>query len=106
MPRYMFKVSYSADGAVGLRDHGGVARKEAISAMFERMGGALESFDYSLGEEDAYLVAELPGAEAVAAMSITVAAGRGARVTSQELLTPEQLDHALEADVVYQAPGG
>ena len=72
MPRYLFDVSYSVEGAAGLLKQGGTARLEAITKAVDALGGSVESFDYALGHDDAYLIASLPDAEAVAAMSITV----------------------------------
>jgi uncharacterized protein with GYD domain len=104
MPKYLFEVSYSVEGAAGLLEQGGTARLEAITTAFEALDGSIESFHYSLGHEDAYLIASLPSVEAVAAMSVTVAAAGGARIRSHELLTPEQVDEALKTTVDYNPP--
>jgi uncharacterized protein with GYD domain len=106
MPKYLFEVSYSVEGAAGLLEQGGSARLDAITKTFEALGGSIESFHFALGHEDAYLIASLPSVDAVAAMSITVAAAGGARVRSHELLTPEQVDEALKTTVDYSPPIG
>lgn len=105
MAKYLFDVAYSVEGAKGLAQAGGVSRQAAIEKAIAALGGSVESFHYALGHEDAYLIASLPDAQAVAALSITVAAAGGARVTTHELLTPEQVDKALEATVDYTPPG-
>lgn len=105
MPKYLFEVSYSVDGAKGLLQQGGTGRQAAIDKALGALGGSIESFHYALGHEDAYLIASLPDADAVAALSITVAAGGGARITTHELLTPDQVDSALKATVDYSPPG-
>ena len=104
MPTYLFEVSYSVEGAAGLLEQGGTARLEAITTAMEALGGSVESFHYAFGHDDAYLIASLPDAEAVAALSITVAAAGGARVTSHELLTPQQVDEAVKVRVDYNPP--
>jgi uncharacterized protein with GYD domain len=104
MAKYLFEVSYSVEGAEGLLAHGGTARLEAITTAIEALGGTVDSFDFSLGHEDAYLIASLPDVQAVAAMSITVAAAGGARVRSHELLSPAQVDEALKTRVEYTPP--
>jgi uncharacterized protein with GYD domain len=106
MPKYLFEVSYSVEGAAGLLEQGGTARLEAITTAIKALGGSVESFDFALGHEDAYLIASLPNVEAVAAMSITVAAAGGARVRSHELLTPAEVDQALQTQVDYKPPIG
>jgi uncharacterized protein with GYD domain len=106
MPKYLFEVSYSVEGAAGLLEQGGTARLEAITTAIEALGGSVESFHFALGHEDAYLIASLPNIEAVAAMSITVAAAGGARVRSHQLLTPQEVDQALQTTVDYNPPIG
>ena len=105
MAKYLFEVSYTVDGAKGLLQQGGSARQAAIEKALGELGGSVESFHFALGHDDAYLIAELPDASAVATLSITVAAAGGARVASHELLTPEQVDAALDTTVDYRPPG-
>jgi len=105
MARYLWKVSYSADGARGLLAEGGSSRRGAIVKLLEAAGGKMELFDYALGEDDAYLIAEVPDVLDVAAISLTVAAGGGARITTTQLLTPEEIDAAAKRKTQYRAPG-
>ena len=65
----------------------------------------MESFDYALGEDDAYLVAEVPDVLDVAAISLTVAASGSVRITTTQLLTPEEIDSAAKRNTQYRAPG-
>jgi hypothetical protein len=58
-----------------------------------------------LGEDDAYLIAELPNVTDVAAISLTVAAAGGARITTIPLITPEGSDAATTTGVQYAALG-
>jgi uncharacterized protein with GYD domain len=103
--RYLWKVSYTAAGAKGLLGEGGSSRRELLRTLLESKGGTLETFDYALGEDDAYLIAEVPNVTDVMAVSLTVAAAGGARVTTIPLLTPEDVDAAAKQDVQYRAPG-
>ena len=105
MARYLWKVSYSADGAKGLIAEGGTARRAVVQKLVKGVGGKLVSFDYALGEDDAYVIAEVPNAVDVAAVSLAVAAGGGARVTTVELLTPAEMDKAAKRNIAYRAPG-
>jgi uncharacterized protein with GYD domain len=106
MPTYLFEVSYSVEGAAGLLEQGGTARLTAITTAVEDLGGSVEAFYFALGHDDAYLIASLPNVEAVAAMSITVAAAGGARVSTHELLSPADVDEALQNQVHYKPPIG
>jgi len=105
MARYLWKVSYSVDGAKGLIAEGGTSRRTTIQKLLRSVGGKLVSFDFALGEDDAYVIAEVPNAVDVAAVSLAVAAGGGARVTTVELLTPAEIDKAAKRNIAYRAPG-
>jgi uncharacterized protein with GYD domain len=105
MALYLWRVSYTTEGAEGLLAQGGTSRRAAIQKALESLGGNLESFHYALGEADAYLVGNLPDDTASAALSLRVAAAGGARVTTVPLLTPEQMDEAAKRGVTYSPPG-
>lgn len=105
MARYLWKVSYTIEGARGLIAEGGSSRKATIQKLVRSMGGKLIAFDFALGEDDAYVIAEVPDVTDVAAVSLAVAAGGGARVTTVELLSPAQIDEAAKKNVAYRAPG-
>ena len=105
MARYLWKVSYTAEGAKGLIAEGASSRKATIQKLIKAQGGKLTSFDFALGEDDAYVIAEVPSVVDVAAVSLAVAAGGGARVKTVELLTPAQMDEAAAKNVSYRAPG-
>jgi uncharacterized protein with GYD domain len=105
MARYLWKVSYTIDGARGLIAEGGSSRKALIQKLIKSTGGKLVTFDFALGEDDAYLIAEVPDVVDVAAVSLAVAAGGGARVTTVQLLTPAEMDEAAAKNVAYRPPG-
>jgi uncharacterized protein with GYD domain len=105
MARYLWKVSYSVDGAKGLIAEGGTARRAVVQKLVKSVGGKLVTFDFALGEDDAYVIAEIPNATDVAAVSLAVAASGGARVTTVQLLTPAEMDKAAKRNIAYRAPG-
>ena len=105
MARYLWKVSYTAEGAKGLLAEGGTARRATVQKLLKSVGGKLITFDYALGEDDAYLIAEVPDVTDVAAVSMVVAASGGARVTTVPLLSPAEMDEAAKRNVAYRAPG-
>jgi len=105
VPKYLFNVNYSVEGAQGLQKDGGSKRLEAITSAVEGMGGSIESFHYAYGEHDAYLIAEFGSELAPAGLSVVVAAAGGARVQTVPLLTPAQLDEALGLSIEYAPPG-
>lgn len=105
MPKYLWHVSYTVEGAQGLAAEGGTARRDAIAQMLESVGGSLESLYFTFGSDDLVVIADLPDEVAAAALSITTAAGGAARSRTTVLLTAEQVDEASRRQVEYRAPG-
>ncbi len=105
MPKFLFVASYTPEGTKGVQSGGGSARRDAIAAMTEGLGGKLESFYFAFGEADAYVVVETPDQETAAAAAIAVNAAGGATVKTVTLLTPEEIDAAAKRSVDYRPPG-
>ena len=105
MPKYLWKVNYTQDGAKGLLKDGGSARVTMLEKLLADLGGTLESFYFGVGEDDAYIIVDLPSNEDAVAVSMTVAAGGGATSVTVPLLTPEEMDSAADKTVQYRAPG-
>ncbi|HZT65481.1 MAG TPA: GYD domain-containing protein [Acidimicrobiales bacterium] len=105
MPKYLLQVSYTLDGIRGVAAKGGSARKSAAQAAAKSVGGKVDSFYFAFGETDAYVVADLPGNEAAAALALAVCAGGGATCRTVVLLSPEEMDAAANQQVKYRPPG-
>lgn len=105
MPRYMFRASYTAQGVEGLLQDGGSGRRAAVEKLIGSVGGRVEAIHFAFGEDDVYVVCELPDHEAAAAVSLVVGASGKARVRTVVLLTPEQIDAAADRSVDYNPPG-
>ena len=104
MPKYLFEVSYTVDGAKGVLAQGGSARREAIRESVEQAGGRLEAFYFAFGGTDAYVIAEHDGNVTAAAQALAVAASGAATLRTVVLLTPEELDAASAQQVAYRPP--
>lgn len=105
MARYLWQVSYTPEGIRGLLKEGGTSRAAAIARLAETHGGKVESFDFAFGDDDVYLIAELPGQVEAAAIALAVAASGAATIKTIVLLTPAEIDAAAKVDVGYRAPG-
>jgi uncharacterized protein with GYD domain len=105
MPKYLWQVSYTAEGASGLVAEGGTSRREAVRQMLESVGGRLEAFYYAFGGADLYVIGDAPDDVAAAALSLRTAASGAARSHTVVLLTPEQIDEATQRNVEYRTPG-
>ena len=106
MPKYLFAVSYTAEGAKGLLKEGGSSRRAMVDKMVADAGGSVECMYYAFGETDAYLIAELPDVVSVTAMSLTVSSSGAVVVKTVPLISVEEVDEAARKSVDYQPPGG
>ena len=105
MPKYLWKFRYTRDGVKGLLEEGGSSRMRMVEKLVSNMGGSLESFYFAFGEDDGYIIADMPSNTDVAAVSMQVAAAGGATIETVALMTPEEADAAVEKSVEYRAPG-
>ena len=105
MAKYLVSVSYTHEGAKGVRQDGGTKRQHVVREAVEGFGGTLETFYFAMGDKDAFVIVDLPDAIAAAALSVAVAASGGARCSSVPLLSPEDMDKACSKKTAYKAPG-
>jgi uncharacterized protein with GYD domain len=105
MKKYLIKGTYNSNGTKGLMQEGGSGRKNAIEKMLADMGGKLESFYYAFGEDDVYVLVELPDDISAAAVGLSVNTAGLVKVTTTVLLTPADIDAASKKSVSYRAPG-
>ena len=105
MPKYLITARYTPEGVKGLRDKGGTSRQAAVADLAKSLGGSLESFYFAFGEEDAYVIVDLPDNEAAAATALTVNAAGGAATRTTVLMTPEEVDAAAKRSADYRPPG-
>ena len=105
MSKYLISGSYSAEGLRGLQRDKASGRKSAVTAAVEGIGGKLEGLYYALGEDDVYLIVDLPDNVSAAAFGISVSAAGLVRTRTIALMTVEEVDQALAKSVNYRAPG-
>ena len=106
MPKYLIVASYTTEGLLGVLEEGGTGRREAVEQLAKSVGGSVESFYFAFGEEDAFVICDLPDNEAAAAIALTVSASGRATCRTVPLLTPEQIDAATKLSPAYRVPGG
>ena len=106
MAKFLWKASYSSDGAKGLLKEGGTGRRAAVEQVVEGMGGKVEAFYYALGDDDVIVIVDLPDNTTAAAISIAINSVGAVQVKTVPLLTAEDLDEATKKSVEYRPPGG
>ena len=105
MPKYMWKVSYTADGVRGVMQQGAADRAAFIEKMTAQNGGKLEGFYFAFGDTDVYVIADLPGDTSAAAIALAVSSSGTARIETVKLLTPAEIDEARGIQTGYKPPG-
>ena len=105
MAKYMFRTSYTRSGLKGLIAEGGTGRREALRQTVESVGGSLEGFYYAFGENDLYLITDLPDETAALSLSLNIAAAGALTVSVTVLIDPETVDEAVARGVSYRLPG-
>lgn len=105
MPKYLWQVSYTAEGARGLLKEGGTSRRAVVEQLIKEAGGSLEAFYYAFGEDDVVCIVDVPDAKTATAISLTVGASGAARVRTTVLMRPEDIDDAAQMSIGYRPPG-
>lgn len=105
MAKFMVKGSYTTEGAKGLAKEGGSGRRKAVSKLVEGLGGKVEAFYFAYGDDDVYVIVDLPDAAAGLALSLAVNSSGAVKLATIPLITPEEMDAACQKAVAYKAPG-
>ncbi len=72
MPKYLFQGSYTEQGLKGLLKEGGSKRRETVEQLVKGMGGTLEVFYYAFGEDDFFIISDMPDNVDTTAVSLAV----------------------------------
>jgi uncharacterized protein with GYD domain len=105
MAKYLVIASYSPEGIKGVIKTGGTARSNAVGEAVKSLGGSMESFHFAFGEDDAFVLVDMPDNVAAAAIAMAVSATGLAGVRVVVLLTPSEIDDAAKRQVAYTPPG-
>lgn len=106
MAKYLIKASYSAEGLKGVMKEGGTSRVQAVERAVAGVGGSLESFYFAFGGDDVYVIVDIP--DHAAAIAMAGAVGTSGAISSYEtvvLLSPSEVDEAMNVTVDYAPPG-
>ena len=106
MAKYLISGSYTAEGMKGLQKDKASGRRRAVTAAIEGLGGRIEAFYYALGENDFYIIGDLPDTVTATAIGVAVSAsGMFRTYRTTPLMTTEEVDQALAKTVSYRPPG-
>jgi len=105
MPKYLTHASYTVEGLKGLLKDGGTKRREAVEQLAKSLGGTVEAFYYAFGDDDLFVIFNLPDNISATIGSMVVNASGAAKAKMTVLLTPEEIDQATKKSVDYLPPG-
>jgi uncharacterized protein with GYD domain len=105
MSKYLFHGSYTSEGLKGLISEGGTKRIEAARQALRSVGGTLEAFYFAFGDDDFYIIVDLPDNVSTTAVSFVGNASGTFSIRTVVLLTPEEVDEAVAMSVDFRPPG-
>ena len=105
MQKYLFYGPYTSEGYKGLLSEGGSARIDVAKRALQSVGGSLESFYYSNGEQDFYIIVNLPDNVSSTAITLAGNASGTFSIRAVALLTPEEMDEAVKMKIDFRPPG-
>ncbi|MGC9347226.1 MAG: GYD domain-containing protein [Anaerolineae bacterium] len=105
MAKYLFYGSYTSEGFKGLMEEGGSKRIEAAKRSLGSVGGTLEAFYFSFGENDFYIIVDLPDNVTTTAVTLAGNVSGTFSIHGVALLTAAELDEAVKKSVDFRPPG-
>jgi uncharacterized protein with GYD domain len=105
MPKYLIHGSYTTEGLRGLLKEGGTKRRETVEGMVNGLGGSIEVFYYAFGDDDVFVIADLPDSATATAVALAVNASGAVKIKTTVLQTPEEVDEAITKTINYRPPG-
>jgi uncharacterized protein with GYD domain len=104
MPKYLVQGSYTDRGLKGLLREGGSKRRSVVEQLAKGMGGKLEAFYFAFGGDDFAIILDLPSNVDMAATAIVAQASGTVKSRVTVLMTPEEVDQAVERKVDFRPP--
>jgi uncharacterized protein with GYD domain len=105
MSKFLFYGSYTPEGFKGLMKEGGSKRIEAAKQALGSVGGSLEAFYFSFGENDFYIIVDLPDNITTTAVTLAGNVSGTFSIKGVALLTATELDEAVKKSVDFRPPG-
>jgi uncharacterized protein with GYD domain len=105
MPKFLIQASYTTEGAKGIVKSGGSARRKAVEELLASVGGKLEAFYFTFGEEDAIIIVDVPDNETALALGMAVGASGAVRSRTTVLIPLEEVDRAAKRQIHFRPPG-
>ncbi len=106
IPKFLIKGNYTAEGMKRLQKDKTSGREKAIAVACKAMGGKLDATYYALGDDDVFVVVDLPSHVNVASLYVAVGASGMVSTCTVSLLTVAEMDKAPDEGTKYRPAGG
>ncbi len=106
MPHYLIRASFTSEAWANLIKNP-QNRREVVAKAIESAGGKQEAFYFALGEDDAYVIVDMPDNVSAAALGMTVSASGALKsYSTTALMTAEEGMEAMKkaGGVAYRPP--
>lgn len=105
MAQFLIQFSYSQEGLKGLIAEGGSRRREATERLVRSLGGKLVAYYFAFGEYDGFAIIEDLDNVDAAAVALIAGASGAVRTKTTVLMTPREVDKAVQREGDYRPPG-
>jgi uncharacterized protein with GYD domain len=106
MPKYLVQVSMHKEGIQNVLSKAkGTGLHSAVTKFAESAGGRLEAYYFAFGRHDAVAIMDLPNNISAVALSVAASGSGAVHVEITPLVTPEEMDQAIEKSGTLAVPG-
>ena len=106
MSKYLVRVSFKPEGIRQvLTKAKATGLKAAVAKLVEAAGGKLEAWYFAFGEDDVIAILDLSDNVAAASLSVAANAAGFINLRITPLLTPGEMDKAIEKSSGLPVPG-
>ncbi len=105
MAKYLYRLQYTKAGLEGTVKEGFSKREAFFRKTVGDLGGTTEAAYWAYGDEDIFIVVDIPEAEAATGLALALGLTGSFRVTTTPLLTAADMDAGVKRMPAYRAPG-
>ena len=105
MAKYLYRLQYTKAGLEGTVKEGFKRREAFFRSTVKGLGGTTEAAYWAYGEDDIFIVVDLPDSPTATGLSLALALTGSFRVTTTPLLTAADMDAGSKKRPSYRAPG-
>ena len=107
MPKYLVQGTVTVDGIrQNLLKAKGTGLRAGVSKFIESAGGKVEAYYFAFGQYDVVGIADFPDNVSAVAISIAASGAGFVHLNLTPLLTPEEMDRAVEKSASLPVPRG